>query len=348
MKISGGTCSKRWDQHLAQDRVTLWPPWALEYSCSVVWAEHLLTLRSLKTLLSSMFLILVSLILARSFFVTELCAEEHIKYPTSTSPPANAANSTGRKTSLQAQGQPINGSRAISPTGDPGSDAEELRRAMSPASMRSVQNGSAMVSINDSLRGKQVLRPMQEQSEEFDGDSSPEVATSAERAASPDQGRAKSPSAFSSNRAISPISQAPESYEPMSMTGAAMGMNGAAMRSTSPTAGDRGKSSLDSYYGQRAASPTVNGFSHGKVGSTGNITADLIRDLKAKEAEVEALKKREAWMKAALTKASRSGFVYPDGEALGTDGDDDDIDSRKVADMVMNLKNFKAKIQASI
>lgn len=221
---------------------------------------------------------------------------------------------------------------------------------MSPASMRSVQNGNAITNINNSLRGKQVLRPTQEENEDYGGDSSPEVTTSAERAASPDQGRAKSPSAFSSNRAVSPISQAAESYEPVSMTGVAMGMNGtaAAMRSTSPTAGERGKSSLDSYYGQRAASPIVNGFSHAKAGSTGNITADLVRDLKAKEAEIEALKKREAWMKAALTKASRSGFVYADGEVLSSDADDDDIDSRKVADMVMNLKNLKAKIQVCV
>lgn len=274
---------------------------------------------------------------------------EHIKYPTTNSPPTNA-NGTAptRKTSVQASmGQPINGSRAISPTGEPTSDAEDLRRAMSPSSIRSGQNGIAISGINNSLRGKQPLRPPQEESEEFDGDSSPEVASSAERAASPDQGRAKSPSALASNRAISPISQAPDLYEPMSMTGAAIDMNGSAtaLRSTSPTAGDRGKTSMDSYYSHKAASPTVNGFSHIKGGSTGNITADLIRDLKEKEGEIEAMKKREAWMKAALTKASRSGFVYADGEAFSSDTDDDDIDSRKVAEMVMNLKNFKAKIQ---
>lgn len=282
---------------------------------------------------------------------TDLGLVEHIKYPTTSSPPANANGSAPtRKTSVQASiGQPINGTRATSPTGEPTSDVEDARRAMSPSSMRSVQNGIALGGINNSLRGKQVLRAPQEESEDFDGDSSPEVASSAERAVSPDQARAKSPSALASNRAISPISQAPEHHEPMSMTRAAIDMNGsaAALRSTSPTAGDRGKTSMDSYYGPKAASPTINGFSHTKSGSTSNATADLMRDLKEKEGEIQTMKKREAWMKAALTKASRSGFVYADGEAFSSDADDDDIDTRKVADMVMNLKNFRAKMQVS-
>ncbi|KIP12569.1 hypothetical protein PHLGIDRAFT_97993 [Phlebiopsis gigantea 11061_1 CR5-6] len=277
---------------------------------------------------------------------------KHIKYPTTSSPPTNANGSApGRKTSVQASiGQPINGTRAISPSGEPTSDAEDPRRAMSPSSMRSVQNGIALGGNNNNLRGKQVLRAPQEESEDFDGDSSPEVASSAERAVSPDQARAKSPSALASNRAISPILQAPEHYEPISMTRAAIDMNGsaAALRSTSPTASDRGKTSLDGYYGHKATSPTVNGFSHTKSGSTSNITADLMRDLKGKEGEIQSMKKREVWMKAALTKATRSGFIYADGEAFSSDADDDDIDSRKVADMVMNLKHFKAKIQATI
>lgn len=223
-------------------------------------------------------------------------------------------------------------------------DAEELRRAMSPSSTRSGQNGSAMSNINNSLRGKQILRPTREENEDYEDDSSPEVATAMERALSPDQNRAKSPTVFASNRAMSPVSQANEAYEPMSMAGAAIGINGAS-RSQSPAVGDRGKSSMDNYYGHKSASPSVNGFAHTKSGSAGNVTADLLRDLKEKDAEMEAMKKREAWMKAALTKASRSGFVYADGEALESDADDDDIDSRKVADIVMNLKHFKAKLQ---
>jgi hypothetical protein len=80
------------------------------------------------------------------------------------------------------------------------------------------------------------------------------------------------------------------------------------------------------------------------VGSTGNITADLIRDLKVKETEMDAMRNREAWMKAALSKALRSGFVYEDRDAsecdLGLSGD-----AQKVADLVLNFKQFRAQIQ---
>ena len=73
----------------------------------------------------------------------------------------------------------------------------------------------------------------------------------------------------------------------------------------------------------------------------------MIRDLKEKEAEMEQMKKREVWMKAALAKATRSGFVYADGESLGNDADDEDIDSRRVAEMVITLKHVKAQLQVS-
>ena len=105
---------------------------------------------------------------------------------------------------------------------------------------------------------------------------------------------------------------------------------------------------MDNYYGHKSASPSVNGFAHTKSGSTGNVTADLLRDMKEKDAEMEAMKKREAWMKAALAKATRSGFVYADGESLGNDADDEDIDSRRVAEMVITLKHVKAQIQVGV
>jgi hypothetical protein len=79
-------------------------------------------------------------------------------------------------------------------------------------------------------------------------------------------------------------------------------------------------------------------------GSTGNITADLIRDLKAKETEVDAMRNREVWMKAALSKASRSGFVYEDQEAgegdLGLSSDE-----QKISELVLKFKQFRAQIQ---
>lgn len=204
------------------------------------------------------------------------------------------------------------------------------------------------------------MRPTREEGDEYEtGESSPEIITG-ERAMSPEQNRAKSPTAFSSNRAASPImSQSGEVYEPLSMASAAMGLQNAARsvspaqnaaRSASPAVDERSRSPLDGHYGPNPSSPTMNGFGHGRTaGSTGNLTANLIRDLKEKEAEMEAMKKREAWMKAALAKASRSGFVYVDEDGLGTDAEnDDDIDSRRVAEMVINLKHVKAKIQVTI
>lgn len=200
-----------------------------------------------------------------------------------------------------------------------------------------------MTNISNSLRGMQVLRPTREENEEYDGDSSPEYATAAERAASPDQARAKSPNAFSSNRAMSPVAQVTEPYDqPISMARAAMDINGAA-RSQSPMVAERSKSSLEgSYSGHKAGSPSLNGFAKGSMSTA---TPDMTRE---HQADMETMKKREAWMKAALTKASRSGFVYPEGEDLESEADDDDIDTRKVAEMVMSLKHFKAKIQVCV
>lgn len=236
----------------------------------------------------------------------------------------------------------------MSPAGEQqAADAEELRRQMvSPGSIRSIKQNGVGHNVPNSLKGKQPMRG--NQIDEIDEDSSPEVS-SHDRAISPDQGRAKSPNTFSSNRAMSPISQLSSDHhgQPISMV-AALGMNaptnGITARSASPSVG---KSSLDgSMYGlTKPASPIPNGFAHGKPGSTGNITADLIRDLKEKEAEVEALKKKEAWMRVALTKASRSGFVYAEGEDLGDNAEDDDVDGRKVAELVINLKHLKARLQ---
>ncbi len=54
-------------------------------------------------------------------------------------------------------------------------------------------------------------------------------------------------------------------------------------------------------------------------------------------------------MKAALLKAERSGFIYAESEEeLSSRADDDDIDGRKVTEMVINLKQLKAKIQVRL
>ena len=288
------------------------------------------------------------------------CVLEHIKYPDSNkAPPAGPPTGPSRKSSVQAQptapGQrpsspenAINGTRATSPI-EQRADADEIRRAMvSPTGGRSVQaNGVASQSpANSSVKGKPP-RPRREDGDELDDERAAEMIITGERAMSPEQARARSPTAFAHNRAVSPVQNGdPYPQQPLSMAGVAMGINGTTAtvaRSASPSIG---KTSLEGFYGQKPASPVPNGYH--KAGSTGNITADLIRDLKEKEAEMEAMKKREVWMKAALSKASRAGFVYADAEDLSLNAEDEDIDSRKVAEMVLNLKHLKAKLQVCI
>lgn len=277
---------------------------------------------------------------------------EHIKYPgANNAPPTGPPQQLNRQTSATAQavgapGQP--GVRATSPTGDQSLD--DPRRAVSPT-QRAVVNGNAQNNINNSLRGKVPVRPPREEAEDYDLGDSPSDIITGERAISPDNNRARSPNNFSSNRAASPIaSQEGGSYEPISMVSAAIDLQNASARSASPVVRERARSPLDGQYAHKPSSPTTNGFAHHRTGgSTGNLTADLIRDLKDKEAEMEALKKREAWMKAALAKASRAGFVYADEGQLDTGSEnDEDVDSRRVSEMVLNLKHLKSKIQVSL
>ncbi|KAI0756785.1 hypothetical protein C8Q80DRAFT_1130480 [Daedaleopsis nitida] len=275
---------------------------------------------------------------------------KHIKYPDSSKPPPPAVN--GRKSVVAQSGvtpqrpsaeAALNGMREASPAQDPISDSEEARRAASPIGGH-ILNGMTPQSLSDKGKGKM-------RDDENDGGSSPENAEAAavirESAVSPDGGRARSPTGPAS-RAVSPAQAASDLYDAAgpqaSLASVIMSRNGLAARSPSPVV-DRSKGPVDAFY--KPASPTVNGFP--KPGSTGNLTADLIRDLKDKEAEVEALKKKEAWMKAALLKAERSGFIYAESEEeLSSRADDDDIDGRKVTEMVINLKQLKAKIQATV
>ncbi|KAI0931811.1 hypothetical protein AcW2_000608 [Taiwanofungus camphoratus] len=277
---------------------------------------------------------------------------KHIKYPDSNKPPPSGPP-TSRKSAVGAAqpptpGYPINGVRSMSPE-QLGSDADEARRAISPSSVRArTPNGSAQPQpLSSVAKGKAPVRPKREDEDGVDRDSSPEMSSAeqAARALSPEQSRAKSP-VQSASRATSPVAPG-DGQEPISMANVAMGRNGIAARSPSPNV-DRSRPPLDGFYNAKPGSPLPNGFAH-KPGSTGNLTADLIRDLKEKEAEMEIMKKREAWMKAALSKASRSGFIYKESEEeLESKADDDDIDGRKVTEMVINFKQLKARVQANI
>lgn len=176
--------------------------------------------------------------------------------------------------------------------------------------------------------------------------------------------RARSPTSFGiAGRTMSPVGGNIDGYEqqgqPSTMTSVAMNMNGGlAARSPSPII-DRSKPPVDAFYQSSPSStPLTSTYTHShghspqKFGSTGNVTADLIRDFKAKEMEVEMLRKREAWMKTALLKASRSGFVQMDEELFEAEnwklGGSVSDEQTKMADMILNFKHFKTQIQVNV
>jgi hypothetical protein len=184
--------------------------------------------------------------------------------------------------------------------------------------------------------------------------------TLSERALSPEQiQRTKSPVQFNiTGRAKSPTqgAGAGDSYGGAAPNIAAVvatnGLAGRGARSPSPVV-DRTKPPPDAFYPSGpSSSPSTNGFPGMRPGSTGNVTADLIRDLKTKEAELETMKKREVWMKATLSKASKSGFVYStsdldtgDAEEMGLSGSVGKDDPGRVREMVVKFKQFRAQIQ---
>lgn len=306
---------------------------------------------------------------ARMSLLTD--CSEHIKYPDSSKgPPGNKSDRKSSATPTPPPGPPApgnnvpNGTRAMSPTGAP-QDVDDLRRAISPPGIRPgtrTPNG-APVHSSPNTKGKAPTRPRRDDGDVLGTDdgngtdtgaTTESVTTSRDHAPSPDQTRARSPNSFSVTRAMSPTSQSGSdlygNVQPPNV--ASVAMSGLAARSPSPVV-DRSRPPLDAFYQPSGGSPGVNGngngHAQGKFGSTGNVTADLIRDYKVKEMEVETLRRREAWMKTALLKASRSGFVQLDEETLEAEDidfqDDASEEQRKLADMVMNFRHFKTQMQ---
>lgn len=301
---------------------------------------------------------------------------KHIKYPDSSKgPPANKVDRKSSTTPTPPPGPPApgstvpNGTRAMSPTGAP-QDVDDLRRAISPPGTRPgtrTPNGAPAQS-SPNTKGKAPARPRRDDGGDVFGTDDghgtdtgatiESITTSRDHAPSPDQTRARSPNSFSVvTRAMSPTSQSGSdpygNVQPPNV--ASMAMSGLGARSPSPVV-DRSRPPLDAFYQPSGGSPGANGngngHAQGKFGSTGNVTADLIRDYKVKEMEVETLRRREAWMKTALLKASRSGFVQLDEDALEAEDidfqDDTSEEQRKLADMVMNFRQFKTQMQTTL
>lgn len=93
---------------------------------------------------------------------------------------------------------------------------------------------------------------------------------------------------------------------------------------------------------------------HTRPGSQSNIAADVVRDLRAKEAELETLRRRETWMRAALSKASKAGFSWNDlpfdGEGEGDNArhEASSEDARRLIDLAFRLKQERAALQVSV
>ncbi len=256
--------------------------------------------------------------------------------------------------------------RAVSPSGRPlqqSADSEDLRRAISPPGTRPNDLGIGKPPVNGisySMKGK---APMRSREDVLGSEEGGEMIR--ERALSPDNGQVRSKSPMgemgvdTAIRSVSPqgsdYGHAPNGnaavngqQQSMNAASIAMQRNALGARSPSPIV-DRGKALADSMF-TRTTSPTMNG--HARPGSTGNITADLIRDLKLKEAEMEEMKKRDAWLKAALTSATNAGFTYDaDPESLDNERrspTSDDPDAKALVAMVMRLRHDQGRVQVGL
>ncbi|KAI0308283.1 hypothetical protein B0F90DRAFT_1665117 [Multifurca ochricompacta] len=268
---------------------------------------------------------------------------KHIKYP---KPDANAVkpgdksqltrkSSTGIPSQEQSQqltssSSGIHPTRAASPS-QQSSDPEELRRAISPQNARTQRpSPNGLPSHSSPVNGKQRRGLIGDD----DGEGSTESAVR-ERALSPDQARARSPPA----RVGSPTG--PVNIESLVKTVPHQRSESPLVdreRAISPDAPNLGQ--------QQPNLAPINGFTHGHD-PTGNIAADLIRDLKAREAELETLRRREVWLKAALSRASHSGFVHVDATSGDADGGLAD-EQPKITEAVITLKQLHGRIQASV
>jgi hypothetical protein len=80
-------------------------------------------------------------------------------------------------------------------------------------------------------------------------------------------------------------------------------------------------------------------------------SSELVKELKARDAELDAGKKREAALRVVLSKAMQQGFVVED-ELEGQDEGEDEAEGneelvRKLSDALVRLKHEKAAIQVS-
>ncbi|KAJ8487995.1 hypothetical protein ONZ45_g14121 [Pleurotus djamor] len=294
---------------------------------------------------------------------------KHIKYPDSSKPPptTGAAGPPRKQIGTPQPGQqptgPINGARSPSPHGV---NPEEVRRGMSPPNARVPNkpvNGIANPPFPVNGKGKAPARPRRDDDDVAGTDDGHDTATteshtSRERAMSPENlsqsghPRAKSPGSVAS-RAMSPANGSME-YVNGHVPNIANVAAGIAARSASPLTVDRSKPPPDAFYQSSAnGSPTGGAFHRPGTanGSVSSMSADAVRELKAKEVELDGMKKKLAWMKEALSKAARSGYIYQTTDASPTDmvnGVSNSPEDTKRSEMILQFKQFKAHIQTTL
>lgn len=290
---------------------------------------------------------------------------EHIKYPPPDAPGLDRKSAAPTQSHQPSQ---ING-RPMSP------EVEDLRnRTMSPT------NGMPQQALASNNKGKAPVRPRREDEVTDEGidTGTAESFSHREHAASPDQHqvrqqqqpqqRGKSPQSGSNSRTVSPNGDLHESRQQpniVGVIGGQVGTNGSGRGSPaiaermSPAAGntgrsspaivDRSRSQSDTYAGSQNGSPSPNGGFPRINGSVGSVAADLVKDLKSKDAELDSLKRQMSWMKEALSKATKAGYILSDRQAtsdsISHGGFDSSIDDR--GELLLKFKQFRAEVQVT-
>ncbi|KAF8632976.1 hypothetical protein AX15_001573 [Amanita polypyramis BW_CC] len=284
---------------------------------------------------------------------------KHIKYPDSGKALPGVQNPSRKSSVSPSQGmQPTASVSTTSVNGRPMSPSQaepEDRRAMSPAGGKP-RNASVGESISINGKGKAPVRPQRED-EDVNGlddtlDASTTEPFSRERAISPEQAqaRARSPTVNGlGSRAVSPTNVV-EQGQP-SMIGVSMSNVNLTGRS-SPVV-DRSKYPTDAFYNPHSESPAMNGYarppSRAGNGSVSNVTADLLKDIKAKDGELESTRKQLTWMREALGKAAKMGYVYAEkDDDITVNINAEDMSSNRNAELILKFKSFKAQIQSVV
>ncbi|ORY28504.1 hypothetical protein BCR39DRAFT_535012 [Naematelia encephala] len=285
-----------------------------------------------------------------------------IKYPPDTQPPRQmkprpsdpaVPSQAGREASSPQVIPPSDTPQSVRRQLPPSSSIDSLARAASPptsgSSDRLAQLAQAPIplaapiegQLPRSVNGAPPQRPRREGDEEF------------RRAMSP-TGMNGPPSPSQNGfpvRVTSPTGGQGPASPPH---GVKNGFNASVLGTRSPSPrlrmtdnGDRPAPPPDAFYYGR--SPTGASFSPRPNSMSGS--ADIMRELKAKEAEVEAGKKREAALRVIIGKAVHQGYITEDDEQPeqpNGDSTPNDEVVRKLADALVRLKQEKAAIQTEL